>query len=201
MALISARVAAARAGRNDRVIARIACGWAVIGDVRFVPGYCLLMPDPVVPSLDHLAPGERIRFLAKMALVGDAVPQVTGARRINDEILGNAEAELHAHIFPRFDHEPAERAFPRGTRCGNGIAPALRRTGGGSGPGRLRWLRRSQRPADSRTIAAAATRPAPSAGAASRPASGTSFAKSASAIAATRSSSASTGRCGCSPAR
>jgi diadenosine tetraphosphate (Ap4A) HIT family hydrolase len=44
-----------------------------------------------------------------MCIVGDALLATTGARRINYEILGNADPELHAHIFPRFEDEPAER--------------------------------------------------------------------------------------------
>ena len=50
MALITERVALARNGANDKVICRLASGWAVMGDVQFLPGYCLLLPDPVVPS-------------------------------------------------------------------------------------------------------------------------------------------------------
>jgi len=41
-----------------------------------------------------------------MVRVGDAVLAVTGALRINYEILGNVDPELHAHVFPRFAHEP-----------------------------------------------------------------------------------------------
>jgi diadenosine tetraphosphate (Ap4A) HIT family hydrolase len=33
---------------------------------------------------------------------------VTGAYRINYEILGNSEAALHAHIFPRYQSEAAQ---------------------------------------------------------------------------------------------
>ena len=81
-------------------------GWAVMGDVQFLPGYCLLLADPVVASLNDLSADERIRFLSEMTLIGDALLEVTGASRINYEILGNAEPELHAHIFPRFRDEP-----------------------------------------------------------------------------------------------
>ncbi len=84
-------------------------GWAVIGDVQFLPGYCLLLPDPVVASLNDLNADERVRFLSEMTLIGDALLEVTGASRINYEILGNSEPELHAHIFPRFRDEPADR--------------------------------------------------------------------------------------------
>ncbi len=43
-----------------------------------------------------------------MASLGDAVLQVTSADRINYEILGNSEPELHAHVFPRYATEPPE---------------------------------------------------------------------------------------------
>ncbi|HSA33900.1 MAG TPA: hypothetical protein P5077_09270 [bacterium] len=109
MPLIEERVAQARAGTNLKVICRMTSGWAVIGDVQFLPGYSLLLPDPVVPSLNDLGPVARAQFLSDMALIGDALLEVTKARRINYEILGNSEPELHAHIFPRFESEPEEK--------------------------------------------------------------------------------------------
>jgi diadenosine tetraphosphate (Ap4A) HIT family hydrolase len=108
VALIADRVAEARAGRNDKVIARLASGWAVLGDDQFLPGYCVLLADPVVPSLNDLSEPDRLRFLSDMALVGDAILRVTGAERMNYEILGNSEPELHAHIHPRYADEPDE---------------------------------------------------------------------------------------------
>ena len=109
MPVIEERVAAAREGTNPKVICRMSSGWVVIGDVQFLKGYCLLLPDPVVPSLNDLSKEERIRFLSDMTLIGDALLQVTNSQRINYEILGNSEPELHAHIFPRFAEEPDEK--------------------------------------------------------------------------------------------
>lgn len=109
MPLISERVMQARAGTNDKVICRLSSGWAVMGDVQFLPGYCLLLPDPVVPSLNDLSGPARLRFLSDMATIGDALLKVTNATRINYEILGNSEPELHAHIFPRYADEATER--------------------------------------------------------------------------------------------
>ncbi|MNH17061.1 hypothetical protein D3C79_767150 [compost metagenome] len=106
MPLISQRVALARTGANDKVICRMASGWAVMGDVQFLPGYCLLLPDPVVASLNDLDAEARATYLLDMARIGDAVLQATGAVRINYEILGNTEPELHCHIFPRSASEP-----------------------------------------------------------------------------------------------
>lgn len=106
--LIHQRVAAARDGTNPTVIARMRSGWAVIGDRQVVPGYCLLVPDPVVPHLNALASDARGLFLQEMALLGDVLLEITQAARINYEMLGNLEPALHAHLFPRYDAEPAE---------------------------------------------------------------------------------------------
>ena len=109
MALIADSVAAARAGTNPSVIARLPSGWAVIGDVQFLPGYCLLLGDPVVPSLNDLSCKARAQLLEDMVRIGDAILKSTDSFRINYEILGNAEPELHAHVIPRYASEPEER--------------------------------------------------------------------------------------------
>lgn len=108
MPLISERVALARQGENDKVICRMPSGWAVMGDVQFLPGYCLLLPDPVVESLNDLDSEARATYLLDMARLGDAVLQATGAVRMNYEILGNSEPELHCHLFPRYATEPEQ---------------------------------------------------------------------------------------------
>jgi diadenosine tetraphosphate (Ap4A) HIT family hydrolase len=109
MSLISQRVEMARNGSNDKVICRMPSGWAVMGDVQFLPGYCLLLPDPVVPSLNDLDAEARAVYLLDMARLGDVVLAVTGALRMNYEILGNSEPELHCHLFPRHATEPEEK--------------------------------------------------------------------------------------------
>jgi diadenosine tetraphosphate (Ap4A) HIT family hydrolase len=107
--LIHHRVEAARQGTNPTVICRVQSGWVVMGDVQFLPGYSLLLPDPVVADLNALTGTQRLNFLQDMAIVGDAVLAVTGALRINYEILGNVEPALHAHIFPRYTTEPEDK--------------------------------------------------------------------------------------------
>lgn len=104
--LIHERVEQARAGRHPCLVSRVASGFVVLGDRQIRPGYCLLLPDPVVPTLNALEGAARHRFLADWAGVGDALLAVTGAARINYEILGNLEPALHAHLFPRFGDEP-----------------------------------------------------------------------------------------------
>jgi diadenosine tetraphosphate (Ap4A) HIT family hydrolase len=99
-------VAAARDGREPRVIARLYSGWALFGERQFLRGYCLLLPDPVVPTLNALGAQERIAYLQDGARLGDAVLKLTGATRINYAIFGNQEPALHTHVIPRFADEP-----------------------------------------------------------------------------------------------
>ena len=107
---IHRRVEACRAGADPAIVARMSSGWAVLGDPQVLRGYCLLLPDPVVPHLNALDPTAQRAFLADMARLGDAVYRVTRAVRINYALFGNVEPALHAHVFPRYVGEPAHLA-------------------------------------------------------------------------------------------
>ena len=99
-----------RAANNPHRIVKLNSGWVVMGERQVLPGYCLLLPDPVVPHLNALQAAERSQFLADMALLGDALMAVTNAVRVNYAIFGNVEPALHAHVFPRLaDEPPAQR--------------------------------------------------------------------------------------------
>ncbi len=103
---IHAMVERCRAGNHPAALARLRSGWVVMGDRQVLPGYCLLLPDPVVPHLNALSADLRAVFLADMGKVGDALLAVTGALRVNYAIFGNVEPALHAHMFPRCADEP-----------------------------------------------------------------------------------------------
>ena len=105
---IHRQVEAARRGVLPTAVVRLSSGWVVLGDRQVLRGYCLLLPDPVVPHLNALNGAARRQFLDDMARVGDAVLKVTGAVRINYEMLGNLEPALHAHIVPRYRDEAVE---------------------------------------------------------------------------------------------
>jgi diadenosine tetraphosphate (Ap4A) HIT family hydrolase len=98
-------VADCQTGENPAVVARMKSGWAVMGRKQVLPGYCLLLPDPVVPTLNDLTGDARAQFLQDMGRLGDAILAATDAVRINYEMLGNAEPALHAHLFARYAHE------------------------------------------------------------------------------------------------
>lgn len=106
--LIHQRVEMAHDGKNPTVICRMPSGWVVLGDTQILPGYSILLSDPVVADLNALSLEKRGIFLRDMAIVGDALLEVTAAALINYEILGNADRALHAHIIPRYSTEPDE---------------------------------------------------------------------------------------------
>jgi diadenosine tetraphosphate (Ap4A) HIT family hydrolase len=95
-----------RAEDYPAAVARLRSGWVVMGERQVLTGYCLLLPDPVVPHLNALPPTPRAQFLSDMAMVGDALLAVTAALRINYAIFGNVDPALHAHVFPRLATEP-----------------------------------------------------------------------------------------------
>jgi diadenosine tetraphosphate (Ap4A) HIT family hydrolase len=98
-------VDACRAATYAPAVARVPSGWVVMGEQQVLPGYCLLLPDPVVSDLNALTGVARTRFLADLALVGDALLALTAAIRINYAIFGNVDPALHAHLFPRLPTE------------------------------------------------------------------------------------------------
>jgi diadenosine tetraphosphate (Ap4A) HIT family hydrolase len=108
------RVGSALAGTNPTVLRRMRAGFAVIGDVQHLPGYCVLITDdPDADQLTDLTPQRQLLFLEDMALLGHAVSTVArrrdpAFRRINLEIQGNTDAFLHAHVTPRYQWEPDE---------------------------------------------------------------------------------------------
>ncbi|MER5831477.1 diadenosine tetraphosphate hydrolase [Streptomyces sp. NPDC002130] len=108
------RIGSALRGENPAVMRRLESGFAVIGDVQFLPGYSVLLTDdPAVQRLSELPRSARLAFLADMDRLGEAVERAcrrveSGFRRVNLEILGNADAFLHAHVWPRYEWEPEE---------------------------------------------------------------------------------------------
>lgn len=108
------RIGSALTGSNPMVLRRLPAGFAVIGDVQHLPGYCVLLTDtPGVDRLTDLSPQQQSAFLDDMALLGRAVATVCAGRdpqfrRVNLEIQGNTDAFLHAHVTPRYAWEPVD---------------------------------------------------------------------------------------------
>ncbi len=109
------RIGAALRGENPTVLARLPGGFAVIGDVQWLPGYCVLLADdPAATRLSDLPRARRLDFLTSVDRLGEAVELACAEldpafRRVNLEILGNTDPFLHAHVWPRYDWEPADK--------------------------------------------------------------------------------------------
>ena len=89
---IHRQVSAARDGREPRVVARLFSGWVLFGERQFVRGYVLLLPDPVVPSLNALGAQERSQFLLDMARLGELARMgITKPMRYDPSQVGRAE--------------------------------------------------------------------------------------------------------------
>lgn len=89
------RIGAALRGENPTVLRRLESGFAVIGDVQFLPGYSVLLVDePGVQRLSDLPKAKRPAFLSDMDQLGEVVERACRRldpdfRRVNLEILGN----------------------------------------------------------------------------------------------------------------
>ena len=105
---VTEQVESARAGVEPALICQVPSGWVVLCTMQYLRGYCILLTDPVVPSLNDLTQQQRVRYLYDMSIVGDALLEVTGALRINYAIMGNFDQVLHSHIVPRYLTEPDE---------------------------------------------------------------------------------------------
>lgn len=107
--VIQKRVELARKGAYPKVIGRMRSGWLVVADTQPVQGYCILLSDPVVPSVNDLHGQQRQDYLLDVVQVGDALLEVTGAERINYETWCNQAPSLHTHIVPRYATEPEDK--------------------------------------------------------------------------------------------
>jgi diadenosine tetraphosphate (Ap4A) HIT family hydrolase len=107
------RIGSALNDTNPTVLRRFPAGFAAIGDVQFLPGYCVFLTDtPGVDRLSDLPRPQRLAFLTGAEALADAVETVCSEnddafRRVNIEILGNRDSFLHAHVWPRYEWEPA----------------------------------------------------------------------------------------------
>ena len=107
------RIESAVKGENPTVLVKMKSGFAVVGDPQFLPGYCILLGYPKVNSLNDLSIKQRADFLVDMSIIGDAITNVCKPVRINYDILGNTDAYLHAHVFPRYEwEEEARKKYP-----------------------------------------------------------------------------------------
>jgi diadenosine tetraphosphate (Ap4A) HIT family hydrolase len=103
---IHKKIRLAEAGELPSAILKMKSGWLIAGDVQPLPGYCVLMADPVARDFNALSETARVQYALDMGRAGDALLRVCGAYRVNYETWGNLDPALHTHIVPRFAEEP-----------------------------------------------------------------------------------------------
>lgn len=91
---------------DPHAIAELDTGYAVLADNQLYPGYTIFVAKRCVPELHLLPPDERMTFLNEMSQVAEAVFRTCAPRKLNYELLGNSEAHLHWHLFPRYADDP-----------------------------------------------------------------------------------------------
>ena len=101
MCLICHRIELIRQNRNPYFVKELETGYVVIGDHQHFRGYTLFLLKEHKTELFQLASREKLKFLEEMALVGEAVYRAFGAEKVNYELLGNGDAHVHWHLFPR----------------------------------------------------------------------------------------------------
>ena len=90
-----------RRGVNPYFVKELDTGYVVLGDHQHFRGYTLFLCKEHAPELHLLEPGFRLRFLEEMFLTAEAVYNAFRPERLNYELLGNGDAHMHWHIFPR----------------------------------------------------------------------------------------------------
>ena len=101
MCLICERIEDIRTGKNPCFVLELETGYVVLGDHQHFQGYTLFLYKKHVTELDELDRDIRNLYLAEMADVAEVVKEVFQAEKMNMELLGNSDAHLHWHLFPR----------------------------------------------------------------------------------------------------
>lgn len=101
MCLICQRIELIKDGVNPYFVKELDTGYVVIGDHQYFEGYTLFLAKEHVSELHHMESSLKLRFLEEMSLVQEAVAKAFKAEKMNVELLGNGDAHVHWHIFPR----------------------------------------------------------------------------------------------------
>lgn len=104
--LICERIEMIKKGTNPYFVTELETGYVVMGDFQLFYGYTLLLFKGHVQEMHDLEKDIRIKFLADVALLGEAVNNAFKPVKMNYEQLGNSANHLHWHLFPRHLNDP-----------------------------------------------------------------------------------------------
>lgn len=101
MCLICERIELIKQGRNPHFVKELEAGYVVIGDGQYFKGHTLFLAKEHVTELHQMEYETKIKFLEEMSIVQEAVAKAFQAEKMNIELLGNGDAHVHWHLFPR----------------------------------------------------------------------------------------------------
>lgn len=101
MCLICDRIQMIKEGMNPYFVKELETGYVVLGDNQHFKGYTLFLFKEHKVELFHLDHETKMKFMEEMSVVAEAVSKAFGAEKMNYEVLGNGDAHLHWHLFPR----------------------------------------------------------------------------------------------------
>lgn len=101
MCLIGERIELIKQGKNPHFVKELETGYVVIGDGQYFKGYTLFLAKEHVTELHQMEYETKIKFLEEMSIVQEAVAKAFQAEKMNIELLGNGDAHVHWHLFPR----------------------------------------------------------------------------------------------------
>ena len=88
-------------GTNPYFVKEFETGYVVIGDNQHFKGYTLFLCKEHKTELFYLEKEFAAKFMQEMILVAEAVKKAFGAEKMNYECLGQGDAHLHWHLYPR----------------------------------------------------------------------------------------------------
>ncbi len=94
-----------RAGKVPDFVAELDHSYVVLGDAQFYRGYCILFGKHHARELFLLPRDEALALCDELCSVAEAIDKVTKPLKLNYECLGNLEAHVHWHVFPRYQSE------------------------------------------------------------------------------------------------
>lgn len=101
MCLICDRIEMIRNGTNPYFVKEFETGYVVLGDNQHFKGYTLFLCKQHKTELFYLDKDFRTKFMNEMISVAEAAKNAFGAEKMNYECLGQGDAHLHWHLYPR----------------------------------------------------------------------------------------------------
>ena len=98
-------IARIRSETFDDFVAELPSSYLILGDAQFYRGYCIMLAKRHATELFLMPTDEARALLDDMRLTAEAIAAATRPWKMNYECLGNQEAHVHWHLFPRYESD------------------------------------------------------------------------------------------------